>query len=122
MGLLGFKDKEELNYLEMTPLRNYQHEKNENNLIDVLVPKFKKEFFRNLLVPRSRSPFIKANLDEFGSETWLLMDGDNKVEIIAEKLNEKFGDRIQPVLGRLTTFLTNLYKNGFISFKEIERK
>lgn len=117
-----FKEKEELNYLEMTPLRSYNHELNESNLIDVLVPKFKSEFLRNLLVPSKRSPFIKANLDEFGSETWLLMDGENKVELIADKLNEKFGDRIHPVIGRLTTFLTQLYKNGFISFKEIERK
>jgi hypothetical protein len=122
LGLFGFKDKEELNYLKMTPQRNYEYEKNENNLIDVLVPKFKNEFLKNLLVPRSRSPYIKANLDEFGSETWLLMDGENKVEFIADKLTEKFGDKIQPVIGRLTTFLTNLYKNDFISFKEIERK
>ncbi len=106
----------------MTPVRNYGHETNNGNLIDVLVPKFKSEFFRNFLVPGNRSPYIKANMDEFGSETWLLMDGENKVEFIADKLTEKFGERIQPVLGRLTTFLTNLYKNGFISFKEIERK
>ena len=117
-----FKEKEELNYLEMTPLRSYQHEIKDDKLVDVLVPKFKSEFLRNLLVPSRRSPFIRANLDEFGSETWLLMNGENKVEIIADKLTEKFGDRIHPVLGRLTTFLTQLYKNGFISFKEIERK
>ena len=85
-----FKEKEELNYLEMTPLRNYEHELNESKLIDVLVPKFKNEFLRDFLVPRSRSPYIKANLDEFGSETWLLMNGENKVELIADKLNEKF--------------------------------
>jgi hypothetical protein len=85
----------------------------------VLVPKFTNKFAVKYFIPRSKSPFIRANLDEFGSTAWLLMDGKNKVSEISDKLIEKFGETIQPVNARLTLFLTNLYNNQFISFNEL---
>jgi hypothetical protein len=118
---LFFKNnnKKTFNYLEMTPYCMHKHVIKDNGLVDVLVPKFTNKFAVKYLIPRSKSPFIRANLDEFGSTTWLLMDGKNNVSEISDKLIEKFGETIQPVNARLTLFLTNLYNNQFISFNEL---
>jgi hypothetical protein len=119
------KDREkykDVNYLELTPYRLYEHEQKEDGLINILVPKFTNKIMANLLMPRIRHPYIKANMDEIGTATWLEIDGQQNVRQIADNLAEKFGDKIQPVYERLTMFLTQLYKAGFILFKEIERK
>ena len=62
----------------------------------------------------------KLKLDEIGTETWLLIDSKKNVVTIAGELEKKFGDRIEPVNQRLTTFLTQLYRQKFISFIEIK--
>lgn len=113
--------KTPLNYLTMTPMANFEHIVNEKGLIDVLVPKFTDRVLGKILQPRLRNKYIRANLDEFGSETWLLINGNNKVSEIADKLTEKFGDKIQPVHQRLTIFLTQLYNAGFITFLELKK-
>ncbi len=122
MSFFSSKVQKDFNYLEMTPRRIHGYEVNESGMIDVLVPKFKNELLKKIFIPSNKSQYIRANLDEFGSETWKLIDGENKVSIIADTLNDKFGEKIQPVHQRLTMFLTNLYRNGFISFIEIERE
>ena len=108
-----------LNYLELTPKRIYDHVE-ESGKISVLVPKFKNKFLVSFLVPRLKSPHIKAKLDDFGSLTWMEMDGTKKVNEISRSLTDKFGDKVQPVNERLTKFLTQLYQYNFITFKEIK--
>ncbi len=112
-------DHLDMNYLDLTPVRIYQHVEKPDGLIDVLVPKFKNKLMVRLTT-RVKNPYIKANLDAFGTETWLQMDGNNTVARIAGKLTEKFGEEIQPVNDRLTKFLTQLYTYGFISFNELK--
>ncbi len=122
MGPFFKKNKRsELNYLTMIPFAIYSHEFNSEGKIDVLVPRFTDKVFGKLLQPRLKKKYIKANLDEFGTATWQLINGSNTVSRIGELLTEKFGDKIQPVYDRLTLFLTHLYNAGFISFKELER-
>ncbi len=106
----------------MTPYVLYSHEMCDDGKINVLVPKFTDKLFSKLLMPRIKKPFIRANLDEFGSQTWLLMNGSNKVYKIAEILTEKYGDTIQPANERVITFLTHLYQAGFISFNELKKE
>ena len=115
------RKKTALNYLIMTPKVKYEHIIKDNGLVDVLVPKFTDRILGKILQPRLKNKYIRANLDEFGSETWLLINGINNVNEIAEKLIEKFGDKIQPVHQRLTTFLTQLYNAGFITFLELKK-
>lgn len=111
----------DMNYLELTPIRIYEHIEKPGGLVDVLVPKFKNKLLIRLS-SRIKDPYIKANLDEFGSETWRLLDGINKVQKIAVILTDKFGESVQPVNERLTKFLTQLYTYGFISFNELKGK
>ena len=120
----GFRKKNKLsdiNYLELTPVVNYEHKTNEKGLVDVMVPRFNDRIFGRFLQPKLKDKYIYANLDEIGSQTWLLIDGKNKVYEIIEALDNHFGEKVQPVYDRLTMFLTQLYKNGFISFKELSK-
>lgn len=111
-----------INYLELTPKRVYEHEVESSGKVSILVPKFKNKFLVHFLVPRLKSPHIKANLDDFGSLTWIEMDGSKNVQSISQSLTVKFGEKVQPVNERLTKFLTQLYQYNFITFNEINPK
>lgn len=111
-----------INYLELTPKRAYAHEVESSGNVSVLVPKFKNKFLVNFLAPRLKAPYIKAKLDDFGSLTWIEMDGTKNVQSISQSLTNKFGEKVQPVNERLTKFLTQLYQYNFITFNEINLK
>jgi hypothetical protein len=122
---LGFYERRKIlknaNYLELHPIRLHKEEVNENNLVTILIPKFTNHFAVKYLNPRMKSPIIKLKLDELGSFAWMLFDGDKSVEEIANKLVEKFGEKIEPVNDRLTKFLTGLYEQKLITYKEINK-
>ena len=111
-----------INYLELTPKRVYNYEVESSGKISVLVPKFKNKLLVNFLAPRLKAPYIKAKLDDFGSLTWIEMDGTKNVESISQLLTDKFDDKVQPANERLTKFLTQLYQYNFITFNEINSK
>jgi len=106
------------NYLDLTPVQVYGSEE-ENGLVVILIPKFTNVFLKQAIGPYLKKPFIRLKLDELGSETWKLINGVHKVDDICKRLTEIFGDRIQPVQERTTKFLTKLYHNDFITFKDI---
>jgi hypothetical protein len=108
-----------INYLELIPLRNHNHVVEDTGLISVLVPKFDIKWLDKIMSKIIKSRFFKAKLDEFGTETWLEIDGNKSVLIISEHLQQKFGEKINPVDERLTKFLSELYKYNFITFKEL---
>ena len=111
-----------INYLNIVPYRIHKEETDENGLVTVLIPKFKKKLANEILTRVGKPHNIRIKLDEFGSETWKQLNGKQNVSAIASKLIQKFGEKIQPVEERLTKFLTNLYLQGFISFNEIKAK
>jgi hypothetical protein len=73
-------------------------------------------------IPRGRSPYIRANLDEIGSKVWLLIDGKRKVGDIAIILKEELKEKVEPVYDRLYLFMNQLYQNGFIYFSELKKE
>ncbi|MCX6167820.1 MAG: PqqD family protein [Ignavibacteriales bacterium] len=109
------------NYLELTPLRLYEEEISEENLVSIIIPKFQNKFAVRFINPKLKSPVIRLKLDELGTAVWLLIDGKRKVDKIGKLLLEKFGDKIEPVNERLTKFLTGLYEQRFITFQEINK-
>jgi hypothetical protein len=106
------------NYLDLHPFPLCEYEKNENNLLTVFMPRFNNNLTRKIF--NNKTEHIKLKLDEFGSTCWLLMDGENSVKEIADKLYSKFGEKIQPINERLTKFLTHLYMQKIIYFKELK--
>ena len=68
---------------------------------------------------RTNKKHIKLKLDELGSATWLEIDGGKNVQNICDLLKEKIGEKINPAEERVTKFLSQLYLNKFITFKEL---
>lgn len=64
--------------------------------------------------------YFRIHLDEIGSYTWRLCDGNLSVLQISERLEEKFG--IEDARNRTETFLLSLYRGGFLEFKIVEEK
>jgi hypothetical protein len=122
MQLFGKSQKEDINYLDLTPYRKYNHSLKDDGLIDVLVPRFSDRILGKLLQPRLKNPFIRANLDELGTATWLEIDGKSKVGEIISKLERTLGDKVHPSQSRITLFLSYLHRNGFINFKEFNKE
>ncbi|HVO76412.1 MAG TPA: PqqD family protein, partial [Candidatus Bathyarchaeia archaeon] len=82
---------------------------------------FKNRIMKHLFLPRHKSPNIKIQLDEIGSEVWLFCDGKRTVGEIAELAKEKFQERIEPCHERLGVFFRQLERARFIAYVNLER-
>ncbi|MDT3696223.1 MAG: PqqD family protein [Ignavibacterium sp.] len=120
---LSFKERKKIltnaNTLELTPIKVYSDEKNDNDLITVKVPKFRNKFAVRFISPKLKSDHFKIKLDKFGSAVWTNINGKTKVEKIIKDVKNKFGDELLQEEERITKFIFQLYSQGFISFKEL---
>lgn len=108
------------NALDLVPIRKHKHELNSDGLVTILIPKFKNEKFARFFIPTRKSIYISIHLDEIGSAVWLSIDGIKDTAEICKLMVEKFEDKIQPVEERVVKFLSGLYNNKHITFKQIE--
>ncbi|MFW5687302.1 MAG: PqqD family protein [Bacteroidota bacterium] len=109
----------EANFLDLTPVRKHGHETDDQGNVVILIPRFTDFIGKRWLQPRLKHPYMKLSLDEQGSTTWLLADGQNTVRDICRIAEEKLGEKIQPAADRVTTFFSHLYMRKIITFKEI---
>lgn len=107
------------NYLDLTPQALLEYEIAPTGLVILHVPRFTSKFWGRFFQTGVGHKPIKLNLDEFGSATWLLIDGQHNVHTIINILEEQFGERIKPADDRVTRFLSSLYRDKFIGFIEI---
>lgn len=114
------KLKDDVNLLELTPFHVYSHVVEENGLVSVLIPRFTNRILVKILSPRLKDPFVKAKFDEFGSSTWLEIDGRKNVMAISDLMVQKHGEKIEPVYERVSKFLNQLYIYKFINFNEMK--
>lgn len=112
---------EQVNTLDLTPFRLYEYSVTDENLVTVLIPKFRNKIAQRLLPGKIKSAEFKVKLEKFGSKVWLLSDGSRNVgEIITEAENE-FGEEISPADERISKYIFQLYDKSLISFKEINQ-
>jgi hypothetical protein len=107
--------------LDLIPIRIHNHKAEENGNVTILVPKFKNEKFARFFIPARKSIYISINLDELGSAVWMAMDGKKDTSAICKELSQIFGNKVHPAEERVVKFLTGLYHNKHITFKQIER-
>lgn len=107
------------NFLALTPVRKFDHKTDDNGIVTVLIPRFKDYLGKRLLQPRLKYPYITLELDELGSDTWLLSDGKKDVREICRILKEKYQEKIHPAEDRVTRFFSQLYMQKLITFNEI---
>jgi hypothetical protein len=120
---LGYFERRKIlkqaNFLDLHPIAHHGHELEEEGTVRVLIPRFKGKILSKLMQSSKRSPFIKLSLDELGSATWLLMDGNNDVRTMCRILREQKGEKIEPAQERVTRFLSQLFQQNLIIFREI---
>lgn len=108
------------NFLDLTPVKkNFKTQLIDNKII-LFVPKFKNVFLNKLFFANSEQQYYRIRLDDYGSATWQLIDGQKNNAQICEELKKIFGNNIQAIEERLSKFLSILYEQRYISFKEIE--
>lgn len=120
MNFFGNKNKlKGLNYLDLTPFTINEFEV-ENSIVTILIKKFKSKIMQAFL-PRNRTNYIKIHLDELGSVVWLNIDGKKNVGEIIETISLNMGDKLPQTEQRVTTFLTQLFQQKFIGFRELKK-
>lgn len=108
-----------VNVLDLVPVGKVKHFVNESGKVDLLVPKFKNDKFARWFIPSWKSPYITMHLDDHGSKVWLGINGEKNVQEICKELAGQTGDDITERVGR---FITDLYSNGCVSFRQIEER
>ena len=63
------------------------------------------------------SPVVNRHLDEFGSQIWVLCDGEHTVAQIARALEEQFHERFEPSLPRTLKFIKLLAERGLVTVR-----
>ncbi len=110
------------NFLDLRPVKLLDHRDREDGCIDLLMPRFRKRWQAKMLQPAGKERFISIKLDRFGSRVWLLIDGQTTAGAIAGTLNAAFAGELTPpeeTPVRVTKFLSLLYQQRYITFREI---
>jgi hypothetical protein len=113
------KNKANINFLDLTPITKVNFEKDSNGTIFLLIPKFKNKFVLKYLLPKNKNQYIKLHLDAIGTTIWLEISENTKVSEICNSLKIKYGESLLEVEERVTKYFSKLYKEGFITFKEL---
>jgi hypothetical protein len=84
------------------------YEVNEDGIVTLLIRQdhMVQRIFRRLRVKIPE--YQRITMDEFGSYTFLQIDGQKTVREIGEALEARFGDKVQPLYERLSLFLTHI--------------
>ena len=120
---LSFNERKKIlksiNTLDLTPIKLYSDEKSEDNFIVVIIPKFKNKLAVKYISPKLKSDHFKIKLDKFGSAVWTSMNGKYRVEKIINEMKKLYGDEMEQAEERVSKFISQLYSQGFITFKEL---
>jgi len=107
------------NYMDLHPVIKFEYTLDDNSLVTINIPRFKLLFFQKMIL-KKRSKYIYLKLDNLGSKVWLEIDGKKNVYEICSILKDRLGEELTQAEERVTKFLSILYNNRHISFKEIE--
>lgn len=110
------------NSLDLHPVRLMKSEKRDEECTNILLPRFKNSWSKKLLQPNWKDDAIRIKLDIFGSAVWELIDSVRTTSDISMNLKEKFPEKLSPseeTEERVSKFLSLLYQQRFISFREI---
>ncbi len=108
------KNESQENYLDKVPVKNIEWEQDETDKVYLLKEKSKTKLMKKLIDLFKKSQFFRIHLDELGTATWLLIDGNRTIYDISNQLKETFAEKIEPAEQRVAAFIAMLKKNGFI--------
>lgn len=105
------------NYLDYVPVCAPEHswELNEKRLVVIRVEN--RGFYNRLAQKVFKRPKVSyISLDEYGSFVWQQMDGKRTIYDISFLVKERYGEKAEPLLPRLTKYFQILYQNHFIGY------
>jgi hypothetical protein len=105
--------------MDLIPIRAIGHE-DLGNLVVLVVPKFELLII-HWFYPPTKQMFYRVKLDQIGSLTWNCIDGDKSVQMIADHIRNKHSmenESLDDLEERLGKFMTMLYENRYISFRQ----
>jgi hypothetical protein len=111
-----------INYLDLTPVQLMDHQLTDDGRIDILLPRFKSSFLSLASKNSKKGEYIYIHLDKIGSLIWNSIDGNRNVHSICIEMNELYSHIVHPseeTEKRVTEFLSRLYQERYISFREI---
>ena len=111
------KQKDKVNLFDVIPyISEHVTTEKEDNLSVITFPRFRNKFMEKYFVPRGKSAKVHVKLEEHGTAVWDLIDGKRTIKEIAELLAEHF-DHEENYEYRISTYISQLYTNGFIKYK-----
>lgn len=113
------KIKKHDNFLELIPKKvdKYQWIEDQDGKIQVIIPR--NGLLNKIVRVFKKTPKdYKVDLDSFGSFVFKNIDGHKNVQEIGVLLKNQFGENAEPVYERLTTFMTILRQNKFITLEK----
>lgn len=110
--------KETGNYLEKIPCQNESINWTVDKKGIVTLEIENKGIFNKLAQKLLKKPKITyIHLDELGSFSWQMADGEKDILAIGKDVKEKFGEKSEPLYERLAKFFQIVESYGFIKFK-----
>ena len=115
--MLG-KRKSGQNYLEQIPERNPKLTWKEDESGIVILDMVHQGLFDKIAQGLFATPKVShIRLEAFGSFIWKQIDGQRDLAEIGALVKAEFGDRAEPLYGRLAQYFETLAGNHFISYR-----
>lgn len=114
-------NKVSANYLDYIPLHGEKHswETDDGGRVAILVEN-KGPFNRVAQLLFKKPKVTKVHLDKMGNFIWPLIDGNNTVGDIADRVHEEFGEKAEPLYNRLVTYMQTMESYDFITMRKPE--
>lgn len=110
--------KKSINYLDKVPERNekYKWSKGDDGIVTIEVPN--KGVFHFLAQKLLKKPPVTyVHLDKTGSFVWPVINGEDNVHTLGQKLEAEFGEEAHPLYERLVKYFQILESYGLIVWK-----
>ena len=67
------------------------------------------------LASRLGNPCYRIRLDDVGSFIWKACDGETPLTVVAGRLRDEFGERVEPAEERLARFVQSMLRSRMVS-------
>lgn len=111
-----------VNALELIPVAVVKYEVTVDRKVSLVIPRFNNKFLRRIFTGARVNESYMMSLDKNGSLVWLSINGEKTIGAISKEISEyyKTTDKsFENAEERISEFLTRLYQEGCISFKQL---
>jgi hypothetical protein len=108
--------------MQLVPAPLVEHQVGDDDLVTLLVPRFRSGLTRRWLQPRlpEGRRYVHVALEARGSVLWREMDGERRVHALVAAFEAAFPDDNDDSIDRVCRWLMAMYSNDFVQFVGIE--